>query len=216
MPGMQGPPGPPPDTEEVDLALKTTKGYIGKILNISKIIGEHQTTVERVIENQLTIVNNSHTEVLRLLGEKKSVIIREATTLTNITCTKCSAKLKTKDKDICCDDCQKPKFKVPSKPECDATGCSYGCAYSNSTCDSAGKKQPPCMIPFKYLGVEHHSCIMHSPFGLTRRPWCYVNSEANRGAPPSDWAFCDCTAVTCICPKGQKLRSDGKTCTSAL
>jgi len=201
----------------VKSAIQATKGYIGKILNISKIIGTHQTNVEKTIENQLTIVNNSHTEVLRLLKEKKSVIIRQATTVTNITCTKCSAKLKPKESEVCCEDCQKPKFKVPSKPECDTMGCSYGCAYGNSTCDAAGKQQPPCMLPFKYLGVEHHSCIMHSPFGLTRRPWCYVNSKANRGADKaSDWAFCDCTSVQCICPPGQKLRSDGKTCTSAL
>merc|ERR1719487_278001 len=76
--GIPGPPGPPPDTEEVKLAIQATKGYIGKILNISKIISEHQTRVERTIENQLTIVNNSHTEVLRLLTEKKHVIIKEA------------------------------------------------------------------------------------------------------------------------------------------
>jgi len=184
--------------------------------------------VERTITNQLTIVNNSHTEVLKLLSEKKTVIIRESTKITNITCKECSAKLdKAKDKEICCDDCQKPKFKIPSQPECETMGCSYGCAYSNSTCDAAGKKMPACMVPFKYLGVTHNECINHSPFGLTRRPWCYVNSEANKastadvesgmpGAKLSDWAFCDCTAVTCICPAGQKLRSDGKTCTSAL
>jgi hypothetical protein len=223
--GVQGPPGPPPDTEDLEITIQSTKGYIGKILNISKIITNHQTTVETTIENQLTIVNNSHTEVIKLLSEKKSMIIKKATKVTNITCTECSAKLKGKDKDICCEDCQKPKFKVPSQPECETLGCSYGCAYSNSTCDAAGKKQPSCMVPFTYLGVSHTECIMHSPFGLTRRPWCYVDSEANKaatsavasgGTKMTDWAFCDCTVVTCICPPGQKLRSDGKTCTSAL
>lgn len=169
----------------------------------------HQTQVERTIEEQLSIVTNSHTDVIDLIKEKKSILIREATTLTNITCVKCSDRHKPKDKSICCDDCNKPKFKVPSVADCKSAGCSSSCVWSNSTCDATGKLLSPCMFPFKYLGVEHKECISFSPFGLTKRPWCYTDTEKNRAAmewnpgmetvqtKPSEWGFCDCTSIKC-------------------
>jgi hypothetical protein len=180
----------------------------------------HQTRVERTIEEQLTLVTNSHTEVLDLIKQKKSILIREATTLTNITCVKCSERHKPKDKAICCDDCSKPKFKVPTEADCTSTGCSHSCVFSNSTCDAAGKTQAPCLFPFRYLGVEHKECVSYSPFGLTRRPWCYTDTEPNRAAMdhpeqelrPAEWGFCDCTSIRCTCPEGQKLAADKKKC----
>jgi len=169
----------------------------------------HQTKVERTIEEQLKMVTNSRTTLMELIKEKKTILIRDSKKLVNITCVKCSDRHKPKDKSICCDDCSKPKFKVPTKVECESTGCSGSCIFSNSTCDATGKPQAPCLFPFTYLGVEHKECISFSPFGLTKRPWCYTDTEKNRAAmewnpgmetvqtKPSEWGFCDCTSIKC-------------------
>lgn len=177
----------------------STKRKIVTILNISKVIASHQTNIERTITDQVTIVNNSHSQVLKLIKQRKTEILKEATHLTNISCAKCSERVKPKDKAMCCEDCSKPQFKVPSVAECSAAGCDGTCAFGNSTCDAGGKAQPACMFPFTYLGVEHNECINHSPFGLTKRPWCYVKSRGNLAKPdmPTEWAFCDCTSVQC-------------------
>lgn len=179
--------------------VSSSKSYILKVLNISKVITSHQTTIERTITDQMTIINNSHTEVEKLLMNRKTEIITEAKHLTNITCKKCHDTVKPKEKGICCEECTKPKFKVPTSQQCIAAGCRGKCAFGNSTCDAAGKAQPACMFPFSYLGVEHNECINHSPFGLTRRPWCYVRSENNleNKDTPVEWAFCDCTSIQC-------------------
>jgi len=200
--------------EELELAVGAAKNTVGTIVNISKTITDHQKTIERTIEKQVTVVNASHSEVLKLLVKRKELIIKDARELTEITCTKCNANAKTNDTGLCCEDCGKPEFKVPPSADCSAAGCSHTCLFSNSTCDAVGKPQAPCMFPFKYLGMEHTECISYSPFGLTKRPWCFTDTEANRGAgsKPSEWAFCDCAVAACSCPPGMTLGEDGKTC----
>jgi len=216
-PGVAGPPGPKgvtADVEELELAVGAAKNTVGTIVNISKTITDHQKTIERTIEKQVTVVNASHSEVLKLLVKRKELIIKDARELTEITCTKCNANAKTNDTGLCCEDCGKPEFKVPPSADCSSAGCSHTCLFSNSTCDAVGKPQAPCMFPFKYLGMEHTECISYSPFGLTKRPWCFTDTEANRGAgsKPSEWAFCDCAVAACSCPPGMTLEEDGKTC----
>jgi len=188
------------DLGDLNSKINATKKYIEKIVNISKVLVTKQTQVEKTIEKQLTVIENSKESIIEVIKEKKDVLIKEATKITNITCVKCSERHKPKDKALCCDDCSKPKFKVPTSADCKSAGCSSSCVFSNMTCDATGKTVGSCMFPFTYLGVKHKECVNFSPFGLTRRPWCYLDTATNRDekAAPSEWGYCDCTSIKCL------------------
>lgn len=116
---------------------------------------------------------------MKTLTTRKQEIIKESITITNRTCTVCTKNLKQKAKEtgMCCDDCNQAKFKVPSSSECAEAGCADedgACVYALATCDSQGAILPSCKFPFTYMGTEHNKCISHSPFGMTKRPWCFV------------------------------------------
>jgi len=199
--------------EELELAVGAADNGVQTMVNISKTITDRQKFIERTIEKQVLIVNTSHTDTLKLLVERKELLIQDARTLTEQTCTKCNANVKINDTGLCCEDCALPEFKVPPSEDCAAAGCSHSCVFSNATCDAVGKTRTPCMFPFKYLGMEHSECITFSPFGLTKRPWCFIDTESNRAASkPSEWAFCDCAVTACSCPAGMTLGKDAKTC----
>lgn len=211
--GPQGPKGGTAEVGDLELAVGAAKKGMMNLTIVAKTVVDHQKTIERTIEKQTLVVNKSHSEVLRLLGERKLVVVKDAQKLIETTCTECNAKAKINDTGLCCEDCALPEFKVPASAQCAKSGCSHSCVFGNSTCNAAGRTQAPCMFPFTYLGMEHTECISYSPFGLTKRPWCFTDTESNRGsAKPTDWAFCDCAVTTCSCPPGMALGRDAKTC----
>lgn len=176
---MPGPEGPPADIEPLEEQVKTLEKTVTNLQNVTNEITKHQNHFVVRINTETERVHKKHDEVLKTLTTRKHEIIKESTTITNRTCTECTAKLREKAKDtgVCCEDCNLAKFKVPTAEECAEAGCADAdgaCAYASATCDAKGNILPSCKFPFTYMGTEHNQCISHSPFGLTKRSWCFV------------------------------------------
>jgi hypothetical protein len=180
---------------------KNITEYVTKITATVTNISTNLKIIEQEFNDTTVTVEERYQEITDQFKEIKIEINQEVTIVAEETCRKdFHAKASP-----CCPDCK--KFRVPPTGECKKAGCEHSCVYQNITCDAQEKPTKPCMFPFTYEGKKYSTCTTKSAFGEVTRPWCYVDSDKTA-------AFCDCTEIRCICPKGKRLDDDRKTCVS--
>lgn len=189
---------------ELETAVGKTKNQMIKIIQIMEEVSISQQLIEKRVETQHVIREDTSKEYLHLIDEVRAETLEEAEFVAQ---SHCHASAGAQPQDTCCEDCAKSHWRVPAKELCDQAGCSHSCGYDLKTCNIKGVLQDPCHFPFKHGGKKHHKCIHDSPFGVTKRPWCKTKKHKV--------VFCDCPVVKCTCPSGGKLADDGKTCSGA-
>merc|ERR1719420_614654 len=164
--------------------IDKAKGQSGAIIELMKEISESQQIIEERVQSTEVVQINDKEEYLALMKQLKTEALSEAEEVAKAHCKVAGNASSGND---CCADCTKPKFRVPPVEMCKAAGCSSGCGFAMSTCDSKGAELGPCTT----------ECVKESPFGKTKRPWCKTES--------GDVGFCDCPKVVCTCPPGGTL-----------
>jgi hypothetical protein len=196
------------------VAVENTTTYVNKLIESVTEIQTRQTVLEELL-SQMNVTINS--EIKQTEMELKDIRIEIDQEITEIAEEVCREDF-TQKASPCCPNCTTAAFRVPPKEECEKKGCEHSCAYENITCAENGDRlERPCVFPFKIGGKEYTTCTTDSPFGPVERPWCYLDTWKNKEQTSFneelvDIGYCDCTELRCICPKGKRLGSDGKTC----
>lgn len=181
---------------ELEEEIRIQEKKVTNIVNTTRKIAEKQQTMEEQFQDKVVDRHEqSGGDFLKLMTEVRRDTIEEAQEIAQEFCIRNANSTGTHS---CCDDCAKPKFRLPSVEQCAEAGCSHMCVYTLGTCDMSGKAAGPCKS----------KCKTSSPFGETKRPFCIAEG--------GNHLFCDCPVIKCHCPEGQRLGSDGKSCVVVL
>merc|ERR1719380_203546 len=145
---------------ELETAVGKTKNQMIKIIQIMEEVSISQQLIEKRVETQHVIREDTSKEYLHLIDEVRAETLEEAEFVAQ---SHCHASAGAQPQDTCCEDCAKSHWRVPAKELCDQAGCSHSCGYDLKTCNIKGVLQDPCHFPFKHGGKKHKVVFCDCP-----------------------------------------------------